>query len=234
MERIFEPEVVKNKEEALDFSIIAEKRQVHARNFLKKYLRYCSGSRILDVGSGLATLAVYAASLNEKYVIDCIELSDETNKIARENIQKKGLENRINIIKTDAKNMELPSSSYDIVMCHDMLHHVREPVYVINEIVRVSKPCGGILIRDILRPRSQAELERIIMERAEDIGNTNTDKTVRESAIAVLSLEEIKKLAQMSNLKNYKIMEEKRHRGYLSHAWILRLDNWSYSLKGEN
>ena len=234
MKRELESEIVKSEGDAREFNILSWERQAHARAFLKKYLAYCKGNKVLDVGSGFATLAIYAASLNEKYTVDCVELSDETNKIARENIREKSLENRIKIIKTDAKNMELPSNNYDIAICCDMLHHIEEPVYVINEMVRVVKADGSILIRDVLRPESKTELERIIMERAEDIGNTNTDKTVRESAIAALSLDEIKKIVQMSNLKNYKIIAEKRHRGYLSHAWILRLDSRSYSLKGEN
>ena len=206
-----------------EWDIIAEKRQAHAREFLKKYLICCKGNRVLDVGSGLATLAMYVASLDKSYVIDCVELSDEMNKIAQENIRGKGLEGRIKIIKTDAKNMALPSNSYDIVMCCDLLHHIENPAYVINEIARVVKPDGNILIRDILRPRSQEELERIIKERAKDLGNNATDKTVRESAMAAFTLEEVSEIFRQSNLKGYKITREEDYQGYLPHVLILRI-----------
>jgi ubiquinone/menaquinone biosynthesis C-methylase UbiE len=42
--------------------------------------------------------------------------------------------------------------SFDLVTCNSVLHHLAEPIVVLNEIARVAKPSAAVLIRDLRRP----------------------------------------------------------------------------------
>ncbi len=41
---------------------------------------------------------------------------------------------------------------FDLVTCNSVLHHLSDPVAVLDEIGRVAKPAGAVLVRDLRRP----------------------------------------------------------------------------------
>ncbi len=41
---------------------------------------------------------------------------------------------------------------FDLVTCNSVLHHLADPVAVLDEIARVAKPQGAVLVRDLRRP----------------------------------------------------------------------------------
>ena len=48
--------------------------------------------------------------------------------------------------------MPFPEGSFDLVLCNSLLHHLPDPLALFNEISRVAKPGGAILLRDLRRP----------------------------------------------------------------------------------
>jgi SAM-dependent methyltransferase len=42
--------------------------------------------------------------------------------------------------------------SFDLVTCNSVLHHVGDPVFLLDELARVAKPAGAVLLRDLKRP----------------------------------------------------------------------------------
>jgi ubiquinone/menaquinone biosynthesis C-methylase UbiE len=56
------------------------------------------------------------------------------------------------------RNQRLPfdNASFDLVMCNSVLHHLDDPVSVLDELARVAKPDGAVLVRDLRRPSAPA------------------------------------------------------------------------------
>jgi ubiquinone/menaquinone biosynthesis C-methylase UbiE len=52
-------------------------------------------------------------------------------------------------------NARLPydDASFDIVTCNSVIHHLTDPVGALDEIARVAKPDGAVLVRDLQRPK---------------------------------------------------------------------------------
>jgi ubiquinone/menaquinone biosynthesis C-methylase UbiE len=48
------------------------------------------------------------------------------------------------------------NASFDLVTCNSVLHHLGDPVLVLNEIARVAKAQGAVLVRDLRRPSALA------------------------------------------------------------------------------
>lgn len=102
-----------------------------ALNLLEK------GERLLDIGCGDGIIGYFAK--NNYRQIYGVDISDIALKIAEE----RGVITR----KINANNDALPfeDNYFDAVTCLDVIEHVFEPINLINEISRVLKK-GGILI----------------------------------------------------------------------------------------
>jgi ubiquinone/menaquinone biosynthesis C-methylase UbiE len=52
----------------------------------------------------------------------------------------------------DACSLPFGDSSFDLVLCNSVLHHIGDPVRLFAEIRRIAKPVAAILLRDLRRP----------------------------------------------------------------------------------
>lgn len=51
-----------------------------------------------------------------------------------------------------ASQLPFPDQSFDVVTCNSVVHHLSDPIAAFNEIARIVKPTGAVLIRDLRRP----------------------------------------------------------------------------------
>ena len=106
------------------------------------------GSRVLDVCTGTGKQAF--AFARKGYDVTGIDLSENMLKVAKKNNTYKN----VRFEAADAANMPFDSSSFDIscisFALHEMPLTIREKV--LNEIVRVTKPKGTIIIVDYALP----------------------------------------------------------------------------------
>jgi ubiquinone/menaquinone biosynthesis C-methylase UbiE len=80
-----------------------------------------------------------------------IDLGETLLDIGNRLVDEAGLSDRIILKKGDVQKMEFPDDSFDVVINTFLLHIVDEPVQMLNEIERVAKPGGIILITDLRR-----------------------------------------------------------------------------------
>ncbi|KIX07253.1 uncharacterized protein Z518_01906 [Rhinocladiella mackenziei CBS 650.93] len=102
---------------------------------------------ILDIGCGPGTItADLAAFVPQGKVIggDAVEV---VLKQASEYASSRGLTN-ISFQQIDANNLLFPDNFFDIVFCHQVLQHVKDPVAVLKEMRRVAKPGGIVAARE--------------------------------------------------------------------------------------
>ncbi|WP_022853585.1 methyltransferase domain-containing protein [Thermodesulfatator atlanticus] len=196
-ERVLELEVMLSLEEVRAYDGLVRKYlKILHFGFLETIINFAPEEGLfLDIGTGTGHLAIELAKLCPKISIVAVDLSENMLTVARENAQKEGVLERINFMKADAKNIPFPSESFDCVYCHNMLHHIPQPIELLREIKRVAKKDAAILVRDLIR---LTPLERAFHVNV--FGATYTElmkKEYEDSIKAALSKEEWCELAQI-------------------------------------
>ncbi|KAG8410419.1 hypothetical protein J3458_017743 [Metarhizium acridum] len=102
---------------------------------------------ILDIGCGPGTITVdLAGHVPEGRVIG-LERAAKVLEQARALAADKGVEN-IEFTEGDANSLSYPDDTFDIVFCHQVLQHVKDPVGILREMRRVAKPGGIVAARE--------------------------------------------------------------------------------------
>ncbi len=110
-----------------------------------------SGGRILDAGCGFAAVPIELGRVFPETEITGIDLGEPLLDLGNELIEKAGIKSNIILKKGDVENLEFDDNSFDLVINTYMLHVVEDPVRMLNEMERVAKPDGKIMITDLNR-----------------------------------------------------------------------------------
>ena len=106
--------------------------------------------KTLDIGTGTGLLAIGFAKAFPGMEVVGLDLSEKALQMARENVQKSGVEN-ISFEKGDAQIMPFEDGTFDLVISSNTLHLIENPVKMFNEIQRVLKFEGKFFISDFKR-----------------------------------------------------------------------------------
>ncbi|MCP1336184.1 class I SAM-dependent methyltransferase [Futiania mangrovi] len=102
-----------------------------------------TGGRLLDVGVGTGlSLPLYRPDA----AVTGVDLSPQMLARARDRVRRAGLANIEAIREMDAQNLAFPDESFDTVVSMYTITAVPDPIRVMQEIVRVTKPGGTIVI----------------------------------------------------------------------------------------
>jgi ubiquinone/menaquinone biosynthesis C-methylase UbiE len=153
MGRVLEPEVMEAAEEAAAYNELDRLfGEILFQGFAESAVRMgVAAGRVLDVGTGPGRIAIRIAKLNPRLSIDAIDLSASMLALAERNAREQGVGDRIHFSRGDAKRIPFADGTFDLVVCHNMLHQLPDPLSTVKEIVRVTKPQGAVLIRDVRR-----------------------------------------------------------------------------------
>lgn len=153
MGRVLEPEVMDTAEEAAVYDELDRLfGEVLFQGFAESAVRMgTAAGRVLDVGTGPGRISIRVSKLNPALSIDAIDLSRSMLDLAAANAARNGVGSRIRFQVGDAKNVPFPDGTFDLVICHNMLHQLPDPIVTLREINRVAKPEGAILVRDVRR-----------------------------------------------------------------------------------
>ncbi len=111
---------------------------------------FTSGT-ILDVGCGFASVPIEIAKTFPESKITGIDLGEPLLNIGKKLIHREELDEQITIFKGDAQNLQFENDTFDVVINTFLLHIVENPISMLDEIDRVTKPNGQILITDLRR-----------------------------------------------------------------------------------
>jgi ubiquinone/menaquinone biosynthesis C-methylase UbiE len=103
---------------------------------------------ILDLGTGPGYLPVEIVKCAPNIKIVGIDLSRKLIQMARENVQKAGLADRLDYQVGNSAKLRFDDASFDMVLSTGMLHSLKDPVKVFKEIYRVLKKGGQAWIYD--------------------------------------------------------------------------------------
>jgi ubiquinone/menaquinone biosynthesis C-methylase UbiE len=210
MERILEPEVMDTEEEALEYDAM----DFWAINTLFAQRAVELGSQtaqVLDLGTGTARIPILIAQARPEWQIVAIDWAESMLAIAQKNVVDAKLENQIELKFMDAKQLPYPSSSFDGVISNSLIHHLPDPLPFFQELNRVLKPQGFLLLRDLIRPNSSAIADAMVTE----IGTEYSPHQIqlfRDSLGAAFTLEEIQSFVETVGLSDVKIYQSsERH-----------------------
>jgi ubiquinone/menaquinone biosynthesis C-methylase UbiE len=103
------------------------------------------GSTLLDIGTGPGLVPIDIAKRLPDIKVIGIDLSSKMINLASRNESREmgmgsGRLSNLKFLVMDAKNLNLPDNSIDMVLSTGSMHHWKDPVKVFNEIYRVLKP----------------------------------------------------------------------------------------------
>ncbi len=102
--------------------------------------------RILEAGTGRGYLAINLARLGYRLV--SFDLSTEQLEFARQNLEANKLARLVELRQEDGEKLSFPDCSFEIIFSVNMIHHLKDPYRVIDELSRVLVPGGKLIISD--------------------------------------------------------------------------------------
>jgi ubiquinone/menaquinone biosynthesis C-methylase UbiE len=216
LERVLEPEVMDDWQEAtaydaMDFSAVNRDFALTAIDL------HPQAVRVLDIGTGSARIPIILCQEKSCYQLVGVDLAQSMLTLGRRNIEEAGLLQRIRLELADGKQLPYPNWEFDMVISNSLVHHLPQPLSFFREVARLVKPNGAVLIRDLLRPNSLAEIDRLVAA-AGDYGERQ-NQLFRDSLAAALTLAEVQELVTAAKMTNYQLNQSSdRH--------------WSLTIKG--
>jgi len=111
---------------------------------------------ILDVATGTADMSIIACKLlNPKKIIG-IDISEQMLQLGKKKTEKEGLSSKIELQTGDSEAIKFPDNSFDAVMAAFGVRNFENLEKGLNEILRVTKPGGRLLILEFSKPRGKA------------------------------------------------------------------------------
>ncbi|MBD2580099.1 class I SAM-dependent methyltransferase [Oscillatoria sp. FACHB-1406] len=205
MQRILEAEVMDTPQEAAEY----DSMDFGAVNmdFARCAIALSTApAEVLDAGTGTARIPILICQERSQWQITGIDLARSMLKLAWKNVLAAGLGGRITLEIGDAKRLPYEDASFDIVLSNSLVHHLPDPLPFFQEIKRVLKPGGAVLLRDLLRPANVEDIAQIV-DSIGDTYNIQQKQLFRDSLHAAFTLEEIEQLLTKAGLDDLKIYQ---------------------------
>lgn len=124
--------------------IYAQKR-VEVLKLAEELLAGKTAPRVLDIGGGMGRIAV---PLAERYQVHLCDISEAMLAQARQAAQEAAIpaEQFTTSMVDASKPLPFEDSSFDLIICLDLLVHLPDPQAAVRELYRVLKPGGAALI----------------------------------------------------------------------------------------
>jgi ubiquinone/menaquinone biosynthesis C-methylase UbiE len=148
-----EPEVMASAEEVAAYDRLSLKYLNVLHNGFIETVINCSPEtgRFLEVGCGTGRISLGVAKRSRNIRITAVDSSRAMLAVARSIARSQDLTGRVAFRFMDARTLTWEDHCFDAVFCHNMLHHLEDPLPVLREMKRVVKPGGAFLVRDLVR-----------------------------------------------------------------------------------
>ena len=191
--RVLEPEVMESFEEAWAYD-----QMDHAAVNRKFVDDLIAGGEvkgdIVDLGTGTALIPIELCQRVPGIRVMAIDASGAMLDLANRHLEIERLKDRIFLQQADCKGLKgFASGMADTVISNSLIHHLPDPYAAVGEAVRLLRPRGRLFVRDLVRPATQGEVDRLVDLYAGGEPEA-ARKMFRDSFFAALSLEEARDL----------------------------------------
>lgn len=208
LQRVLEPEVMDTWAEstAYDAMDFVEINSDFARTAVALHPQ---AVRVLDIGTGPARIPILLCQQHSGYQVWGVDLAQSMLVLGRRNVEEAGLLQRITLELADGKRLPYPNWDFDLVISNSVVHHLPQPIDLFREAARLVTPRGAVLIRDLIRPATVAEIDRIVD--AAGIFDATQRQLLWDSLHASLTIEEVEQLVQEVGLAGKVYRSSDRH-----------------------
>jgi ubiquinone/menaquinone biosynthesis C-methylase UbiE len=198
MLRILEPEVMDTWEETIEYDSmdLLEVNQAFAKSVLSLGL---SEGKILDAGTGTARIPILICQQGWRSPIVGIDLAKSMLEVGEQNVIGAGLKGQITLELADVKQLPYADAEFDLVISNSLVHHLPNPLSFFQEVKRVLKSDGALLIRDLIRPETEADRDKLVA----DLGDGYSDRQkqlFQDSLQAALTVAEVENFIDTAGL----------------------------------
>ncbi|MBY0232925.1 MAG: class I SAM-dependent methyltransferase [Gemmataceae bacterium] len=190
--RTLETELMDTPEEAQGYD--AMDHSAVNRAFAADFLALYRGiGPVLDVGTGTAQIPIEMVRQRESLGVVAVDAAEHMIALAEANVQRAGMAGRVVPRLANARRLPWAMGHFPAVASNSIVHHIPEPGPVLAEMARVLAPGGLLFVRDLLRPDSAAEAERLVSLHAAG-ATTHQRQMFRDSLHAALTVDEVRAL----------------------------------------
>ena len=118
-----------------------------------EFFRKDRPEKILDVATGTGDMALMAARLLQPKEIIGIDISEKMLEIGRKKIEKQAVGTKIALFSGDGETISFPDNTFDGVMVAFGVRNFEHLEKGLQEILRVLKPGGQLVILEFSKPR---------------------------------------------------------------------------------
>jgi len=205
LKRVLEEEVMDSPGEALEYDAM-DHAEVN-RRFVDDLLAACPEALssepaeldVLDVGAGTALIPIELCRRAAGPRVTAIDMAASMLDLGRGNIEVANLRDRIRLDLVDAKQLPFEDGQFAVVLSNSIVHHIPQPLAVLQDSLRVLADGGLFFFRDLMRPADDATVNHLVATYA--AGATERQRQLFDDSLrAALSLEEIQDLARQMDL----------------------------------
>lgn len=171
--------------------------------------------RVLDLGTGPGDIAIRLGRARPSWHITAIDASLPMLTLARRAV---GRVTNPAFILADAKRLPFADATFDVVYSNSLLHHLPDPLPFWREIRRLTRPGASVFIRDLFRPPTPADAQRLVNTYAAD-EHPLLREDFHNSFLAAFTPEEIQEQLRGTGLSRLDVVEvTDRHVDILGNA----------------
>lgn len=133
--------------------LLSARFDVKWRNILTDKILSHHPKNILDVATGTGDVAITLAQKNQHVHIQGVDISQKMLEVAKQKVNRKDLNDQIQLFLSDAENMDQEDNSFDVVTASFGVRNFEELEKGLSEMYRVNRTGGYIYILEFSKPR---------------------------------------------------------------------------------
>ena len=130
------------------------RRDIAWRRFAVRKMSFGRTRRFLDVATGTADLAIGAALRHPRITAEGIDFSTEMLAAGRLKVERKGLSDRICLMRADALALPFADGSFDVAAVAFGIRNIPDKVGALREMARVVVPGGQVMVLEMAFTRN--------------------------------------------------------------------------------
>lgn len=166
MQRILEPELMDDPEQALAYARadFEKENQGFVDRFCGSFPDFTEG-HVIDLGCGPADIPLRFVRALPNCHVTAVDASDAMLRLAREALHAAGLSSRVTLRCERVQALALAERA-DAAISNSLLHHIPNPLQFWFGLKQVVKPGSPVLVMDLLRPESPEAAQAIVEQYA--------------------------------------------------------------------
>lgn len=162
---------------------------------------------VLDLGCGPGNISFRFAKAFPDCIVHAIDGSKEMIRIATNFLSEMPeVKSRLIFIKATIPDINPPLDCYDVIISNSLLHHLHEPLILWNTVKRFSREGTIVFIRDLKRPFTREEAQRIV----ETYSGNEPEILKRDfynSLLAAFTVDEVKEQLKNTGLGHLEVKD---------------------------